>query len=214
MKKIVTLLAGLSAMALPAAAGAQVQVNYTTTNPIPSSNDFQSQLNGLGLTQFTASGATLVLASNATIFFEFLGSESGFSDTFTSGAVTYTENSSIENHFGSPIPLGSANFLAGSLGGLMTFTSSGGVTATVGHDGFGIFLGPNQVSGQSFNTFYLGYDDQVTNQDDNHDDFIVRATVTPAVPEPSTWAMMLLGFGGIGYSMRRRGRTGLITQAA
>lgn len=214
MKKIVTLLAGLSAMALPAAAGAQVQVNYTTTNPIPSSNDFQSQLNGLGLTQFTASGATLVLASNATIFFEFFGSESGFSDTFTSGAVTYTENSSIENHFGSPIPLGSANFLAGSLGGLMTFTSSGGVTATVGHDGFGIFLGPNQVSGQSFNTFYLGYDDQVTNQDDNHDDFIVRATVTPAVPEPSTWAMMLLGFGGIGYSMRRRGRTGLITQAA
>lgn len=27
---------------------------------------------------------------------------------------------------------------------------------------------------------------------------------TGAVPEPSTWAMMLVGFGGIGYSMRRR----------
>ena len=26
----------------------------------------------------------------------------------------------------------------------------------------------------------------------------------PAVPEPSTWAMMLLGFGAIGYAMRRR----------
>jgi len=26
----------------------------------------------------------------------------------------------------------------------------------------------------------------------------------PAVPEPATWAMMLLGFGGIGYVMRRR----------
>ena len=25
-----------------------------------------------------------------------------------------------------------------------------------------------------------------------------------AVPEPSTWAMMLLGFGAVGYSMRRR----------
>jgi hypothetical protein len=25
-----------------------------------------------------------------------------------------------------------------------------------------------------------------------------------AVPEPSTWAMMLLGFGGIGFAMRRR----------
>lgn len=27
---------------------------------------------------------------------------------------------------------------------------------------------------------------------------------TPPVPEPATWAMMLLGFGGIGVSMRRR----------
>ena len=27
---------------------------------------------------------------------------------------------------------------------------------------------------------------------------------TPAVPEPATWAMMLLGFGGIGFMMRRR----------
>ena len=28
----------------------------------------------------------------------------------------------------------------------------------------------------------------------------------PAVPEPSTWAMMLMGFGAAGYSMRRRRR--------
>ncbi|HTH28797.1 MAG TPA: PEPxxWA-CTERM sorting domain-containing protein [Sphingobium sp.] len=27
---------------------------------------------------------------------------------------------------------------------------------------------------------------------------------TPAVPEPATWAMMLLGFGAMGYTMRRR----------
>jgi hypothetical protein len=26
----------------------------------------------------------------------------------------------------------------------------------------------------------------------------------PAVPEPATWAMMLFGFGAVGYSMRRR----------
>jgi hypothetical protein len=38
--------------------------------------------------------------------------------------------------------------------------------------------------------------------------------VTP-VPEPATWAMMLLGFGAVGYSMRRRkiGYAGLRTQA-
>ena len=33
-----------------------------------------------------------------------------------------------------------------------------------------------------------------------------------AVPEPATWAMMLLGFGGLGLAMRRR-RAGLITAA-
>ena len=37
----------------------------------------------------------------------------------------------------------------------------------------------------------------------------------PAVPEPGTWAMMLLGFGAIGFSMRsRRRRSGLLAQAA
>ena len=28
----------------------------------------------------------------------------------------------------------------------------------------------------------------------------------PGVPEPATWAMMLIGFGGIGFAMRRRRR--------
>ena len=36
--------------------------------------------------------------------------------------------------------------------------------------------------------------------------------VPPSVPEPATWAMMLMGFGVAGYSMRRR--RNLITQLA
>ncbi len=38
------------------------------------------------------------------------------------------------------------------------------------------------------------------------------AAVTAAVPEPGTWALMLLGFGGVGVSIRRRRRETLIPQ--
>ena len=42
-----------------------------------------------------------------------------------------------------------------------------------------------------------------------------RFGVTGAVPEPGTWAMMLLGFGGIGLAMRRRrGRANVSPQLA
>ena len=34
-------------------------------------------------------------------------------------------------------------------------------------------------------------------------------TYAPAVPEPATWAMMLVGFGGIGLAMRRRRKPAL-----
>jgi hypothetical protein len=33
----------------------------------------------------------------------------------------------------------------------------------------------------------------------------VSASVSGAVPEPATWGMMILGFGLVGMSMRRRG---------
>ena len=38
-------------------------------------------------------------------------------------------------------------------------------------------------------------------------------SVTPAVPEPGTWAMMLIGFGAVGVAMRRR-KPLVIPQAA
>jgi hypothetical protein len=37
--------------------------------------------------------------------------------------------------------------------------------------------------------------------------FDVRPTGAAAVPEPATWAMMILGFGGVGGVMRRQRRT-------
>jgi hypothetical protein len=36
------------------------------------------------------------------------------------------------------------------------------------------------------------------------------AQLTSAVPEPTTWAMMLVGFGAVGYSMRKRAAPRLV----
>lgn len=35
---------------------------------------------------------------------------------------------------------------------------------------------------------------------------LVTATSSPAVPEPATWAMLILGFGITGFALRRRNR--------
>lgn len=206
MKKTI-LAAAAMALSLPATAqaAANVTINFSTTNAIPASNDFQSQLNGLGLTQYATAGASLFLNGPASLVFEFLGSESGYNDTFsTVGGLTYTETSWLEDHFAAPILIGTEYFAGGDLFKLLNFTSNLGVGATVGDDGFGIFLGPRAVSGGTYNTFYLGFDDEITRQDDNHDDFIVRVTVNSPVPEPSTWAMLLFGFGIVGFALRRR----------
>ena len=42
----------------------------------------------------------------------------------------------------------------------------------------------------------------------------IRGQLTPAVPEPATWAMMLLGFGAMGVSMRRKRRSAPISRIA
>jgi hypothetical protein len=41
-----------------------------------------------------------------------------------------------------------------------------------------------------------------------------NATFIPSVPEPSTWAMMILGFGIVGFGMRHSRRPKLLAQAA
>jgi hypothetical protein len=216
MRKFTILLA-LATAALASSANAGVTINFTGSTAMPSNNDFKVDLSGLGLTRYTTTGASLILDANSVISFELLGTESGYDDhfaTISAPNLSYTEHTSFLNSFASPISIGSASFSAGSLLGLLNFSSVGGAPATVGQDGFGIFLGPNQNTGQSFSTFYLGYDDQTTGQDDDHDDMIIRATVRSAVPEPTTWATFLVGFGAAGIALRRSRRKSPALQAS
>jgi hypothetical protein len=49
----------------------------------------------------------------------------------------------------------------------------------------------------------------------NQDGFSNGIIITPpGVPEPATWAMMLMGFGAAGYAMRRRRRSAELPQVA
>ena len=200
------LLAAVASIAIANPASAAVIIGFDNPSTIPVGNDFTAELNDLGLTQIATSGISLVLDEASTITFDILGSESGFNDTFTAAGLTFTEFTSLLNSFASPILMGSADFPAGNLAG--TFSSSGGRTATLGENGLALFLGPDAVSGDTASVFYLGFDDQIDNQDGDFDDLIVRATVTPVlvIPEPATWALALMGFGAAGFAIRRKRR--------
>jgi hypothetical protein len=208
MKKLL-LAASALALGVPTASNAAVDVtlNYDASSvfTVPANNNFVSFLNGLGFTQYVQGALTsLVMNQAASIQFYFLGTESGFSDTFTTSNISFTENTSFQDNTAAPIYLGGTLFNAGSLAGLISFSNSGNATvSTVGTPGFGIYLPQGFQSGGTLTEFYIGYDDEVLNIDDNHDDMIIKAVVT-AVPEPTTWAMFVAGFGLIGWSIRRR----------
>jgi PEP-CTERM motif-containing protein len=75
-------------------------------------------------------------------------------------------------------------------------TVSGQPFTAVTTDPFELILGQNY----SLSFHGLTFEgDQTAYIDD------VRLTAAAAIPEPSTWALLLLGFGAVGLAMRRRG---------
>ncbi len=208
-----TLASPVAAIAAPV-----VTVNFgTVPTALSPFNDFKTQLTGLGYTHYTTTGSSLILSGMAQISYFFVASESGFNDTFSAGGpVTFTETTGNTNNFGSGgVLLGTRTYAAGgTLAGLLNFSSNLGVPATVGQDGFGIFLKKGQVTGSGVTELFFGYDDRLTGADDNHDDFIVKAVITAVpVPEPGTWAMLLAGFAIVGSLLRRRRSNGVTVLA-
>ena len=79
---------------------------------------------------------------------------------------------------------------------------------------------PTRRSSQSY-SFDLLFDDRIVTEDDELNIPLTQfydthtggmfSTAAEAVPEPSTWAMMLIGFGGVGLAVARRGRRQVAT---
>ena len=143
-------------------------------------------LQGAGLYGVNAAGVTTVggLAGMG-----IGGSLLDFSSGFTYGALIITLDGGISrqvfttstaNGLGQSVVPGALRYV-GTMGDLFGITTS--------------------VAGATLN---FRVDD--SGYADNSGAFRIDAT-TP-VPEPATWAMMLLGFGGIGYAMRARRQIG------
>jgi hypothetical protein len=89
--------------------------------------------------------------------------------------------------------------------GTATFTFFGGSNDLLGTTSFDLEVGENgenffNAFGGAFQSVTISLSDGATLADINQ----VRITAGAAVPEPATWAMFLMGFGAVGYSMRSR----------
>lgn len=70
-----------------------------------------------------------------------------------------------------------------------------GLQTSLNLDDFALEFDPTRAS-QTQDFFYLfGGTNEIPN---------VPVTITASVPEPASWAMMLLGFGAIAFALRRR----------
>jgi PEP-CTERM motif len=77
--------------------------------------------------------------------------------------------------------------------------------------GFAQFIGPVVYSGSTSDPQFLTGSFHFTNPFFRKDDTLTISAVG-GVPEPSTWAMIILGFGGMGLlSLRHRSRRALAT---
>lgn len=96
---------------------------------------------------------------------------------------------------------GSGSLTTSATAGILTFTS---VTFNGEVLDLSEVLSPNGISGLPI---FGGDENRLVIQGTATGQATYGGTITftpGAVPEPGTWAMMLMGFGGLGYVMRRR----------
>ena len=135
---------------------------------------------------------------------------SGDGDDNTYGAFTSHSQSTVDFSHPPTISISGGQFtetftngkLFGTSSGSGTANGQGAATATVDFlftGGTGLFAGyTGEATATESITRTSATTDSITGS--------YTGTLTPSVPEPSTWAMMVLGFTGVGFLAYRRRR--------
>ena len=96
---------------------------------------------------------------------------------------------------------GAGTVYSALVGGSVTNSTTGGVLFD--------FNNTPQTINYTGGSFTLAINDVSVNSSEVPTNTAITGTIRTAVPEPATWALMLLGFGGIGLAMQRRRRPAL-----
>lgn len=184
MKKLCTIVASVLALATAAAPASAAQYLFSFT---PSSALFGPQVSGNGI--FTTSDTSTIV-----------GGRTAFSILSVTGTVN-----------GSAItaPVGGGFGAGGTFGNYFTtgpgFLDGSGTRFFTGA-GLDVRFFQQSSNGQyRVNTFgQFGSSNFVT----------ASSSLVQAVPEPSTWLMMIAGFGLIGFAMRRRTKARMVVSFA
>jgi PEP-CTERM motif-containing protein len=128
-------------------------------------------------------------------FFNAGGGILGFAAASDAAGYAYVPEAAA-NAGGSPPPTGFVETPAGTLAGLLA--ENGDIThnyfPTPGTGGLSSAYQIAEVNGDNVESVFIKNGTISCTGDD--------CTITGGVPEPSTWAMMLLGFGAIGFGFR------------
>ena len=212
-------IAGATAIAGAPAQAAIFDFVDGTAGAIPDAHQTNEVVAGLGLGAPLAGffGAQINLVGSSPVLVEFLGYEAGYRNTFTLGGdgfYTETDDPTPGNNkeiFATP-----PSYWTGPLSGLLAFvfsTSGGGTPASVANGSnptdasegptnvnfFASIVGaPTATSGRSVMLFF---DDNGADNDDNHDDMVVRLSV---VPLPASLPLLLGALCGVGFISRRK----------